>query len=64
MPAEQVLYPTAEAADRAQGLTPLQVRWLPGALNERCAQPALKALAELSNEPSKPATATPEKASS
>ncbi len=59
VPEEPVLYPDAEDADLGQGLTTTQVRWLTGAMSERCAQPALKALAALSSTPPEPPPPAP-----
>jgi len=57
VPEEPVLYPDAEDADLGQCLTPPQVRWFTGAISERCAEAALKALAAVSLTPPAPVAA-------
>lgn len=48
VPEEPVLFPDAEDADLGQTLSSMQVRWFSGAIADRCAEAALKALHGLS----------------
>lgn len=62
VPEEPVLFPDAEDADLGQTLSSMQVRWFTGALADRCAEAALKALHGLSATtppPPPPANAAP-----